>query len=164
MRQQGVESYEDLAGGRPRCCCCWKLSYLRSCKTSSPRWRSERPPIVFDGEIRHWVRILLALTRPYLGTARIMSNAFADMTYSGGSRSSDSIFFLPAFRSRFSCARLDRISFARRSARIRCSWLRSGTAVAVSTEGTIGGGDYMPAAAARKGGLGLATKFASTLG
>ena len=55
-------------------------AYMRSWPTSSPRWRSERPPIVFDGEIRHWVRILFALTRPYLGTARIMSNAFADMT------------------------------------------------------------------------------------
>ena len=63
--------------------------YRRSCETSSPRWRCERPPIVFDGEIRHWVRILFAFTRPYFGTARIMSNAFADSTYSGGSSSSD---------------------------------------------------------------------------
>src|SRR5215211_9161219 len=127
--------------------------------TSSARWRSESPPIVFDGEIRHWVRILFAFTRPYFGTARIMSKAFADMTYSGGSRSRDSIFALPALRSRFSCARFDRISLARRRARNRCSWLRSGTAVAVSTEGTIGGGDYMPADAARKGGFCLSDEI-----
>ena len=44
------------------------------------RWRSERPPIVFEGEIRHWLRILFAFTRPYFGTARIMSKAFAEST------------------------------------------------------------------------------------
>jgi hypothetical protein len=60
--------------------CGRRENYRRSCATSSPRWRCERPPIVFDGEMRHWVRILFALTRPYFGTARIMSNAFADMT------------------------------------------------------------------------------------
>ena len=64
----------------PRCRRFRSAAYKRSWPTSSPRWRWERPPIVFDGEIRHWVRILFALTRPYLGTARIMSNAFADMT------------------------------------------------------------------------------------
>ena len=47
--------------------------------------------MVFDGEILHWVRILFAFTRPYFGTARIMSNAFADRTQSGGSSSSFSI-------------------------------------------------------------------------
>ena len=41
---------------------------------------AERPPIVFEGEIRHWVRILFAFTRPYFGTARIMSKAFAEST------------------------------------------------------------------------------------
>ena len=52
---------------------------------SSVRWRWERPPIVFDGEIRHWFRIRLALTRPYLGTARSMSKTLAVNRYSGGS-------------------------------------------------------------------------------
>ena len=59
--------------------------YLRSCATSSARWRSERPPIVFDGEIRHWLRIRFVFTRPYFGTAISMSITFAVCTYSGGS-------------------------------------------------------------------------------
>src|SRR5918998_2138536 len=120
-------------------------------ETSSARWRSESPPIVFEGEIRHWVRILFAFTRPYFGTARIMSNAFAERTYSGGSRSSFSILTLPALRSRLSCARAERISFALRRALIRCSWDLSGTAAGVSTEGAIWRGEYIPEAPGRKG-------------
>ena len=54
-------------------------------ETNSVRWRSERPPIVFDGEILHWFRIRLVFTRPYLGTARSMSKTLAVITYSGGS-------------------------------------------------------------------------------
>ena len=53
-------------------------------ETSSLRWRSERPPIVLLGAIRHWARALLAFTLPYLGTASSMSNTFAVSTYSGG--------------------------------------------------------------------------------
>ena len=56
--------------------------------TSSARWRTERPPIVFDGEIRHWLRIRFTFTRPYLGTASIRSKTFAEPRYSGGSISS----------------------------------------------------------------------------
>src|SRR5215210_7527957 len=93
--------------------------------------------MVFDGEMRHWPRILLAFTRPYFGTARIMSKAFAERTYSGGSSNRVSIFIFPAFRSRLSCARAVRIWLARPSARILCSLVLSGTAE-VSTEGAIG--------------------------
>ena len=49
----------------------------RSSATSSPRWRSESPPRVLLGEILHWDRILLTLTRPYLGTASSRSNTLA---------------------------------------------------------------------------------------
>ena len=48
-----------------------------------------------------------------------MSKALAERTYSGGFSRSVSIFALPAFKSRFSFARLLRISFARLRARIR---------------------------------------------
>ena len=49
-------------------------------ETSSPRCRSDSPPIVFDGEILHWLRILLVFTRPYLGTASSMSKTLAVST------------------------------------------------------------------------------------
>ena len=55
-----------------------------SMETSSVRWRCERPPIVFDGEMRQCWRTLLTFTRPYLGTARSMSNTLAVSTNSGG--------------------------------------------------------------------------------
>ena len=45
--------------------------------TSSPRWRSDRPPTVLLGEILHWPRILFTFTRPYLGTASSRSNTLA---------------------------------------------------------------------------------------
>ena len=41
--------------------------------------------MVLVGEIRHWLRIRFALTRPYFGTARIMSKTLAESTHSGGS-------------------------------------------------------------------------------
>src|SRR3954452_20089700 len=103
--------------------------YLRSCPTSSARWRSERPPMVLDGEMRHWLRIRLVLTRPYFGTAISMSMTFAVWTYSGGSISSVWILTLLAFRSRFSCARFERMSFALRRASIRWSSDLSGAAL-----------------------------------
>src|SRR3954451_12400753 len=105
------------------------LRYLRSCATSSARWRSERPPIVFDGEILHWLRIRLVLTRPYLGTAISMSMTFAVWTYSGGSISSVWMLTLLAFGSRFSCARFERMSLALRRASIRWSSDLSGAAL-----------------------------------
>jgi len=46
------------------------------------RWRSERPPMVLLGEIRHCVRMRLTFTRPYFGTARSRSedpSQFADI-------------------------------------------------------------------------------------
>ena len=64
------------------------LSRAAMAQTSSVRWRSERPPIVLLGEMRHWLRILLTFTRPYLGTASSMSKTFAVSTHSGGSSSS----------------------------------------------------------------------------
>src|SRR5215211_438079 len=120
--------------------------------TSSARWRSLRPPMVFDGEMRHWVRILFAFTRPYLGTAMMTSKAFAVCTYYGGSSRSFSTLTLPAFRSRFSLARAERMSFAFRRAFILCSLVLSGTAAEVSTEAAIGGGDHIPVTCGRKGG------------
>ena len=83
------------------------------------RWRSERPPIVFEGEIRHWLRIRLVFTRPYLGTASSMSKTFAVITYSGGSSRIAWMLARLAFRSFFSLARAVRMSFARLSASIR---------------------------------------------
>ena len=78
-------------------------------RRSSVRWRSERPPIVLLGEMRHCCRILLAFTRPYFGTASSMSKTFAVSTYSGGSSSSVWIDTRPALRSRLSWARRVRI-------------------------------------------------------
>src|SRR6266480_7536249 len=103
--------------------------YLRSCATSSARWRSERPPIVFDGEILHWLRIRFVFTRPYLGTAISMSMTLAVWTYSGGSMSNVWILTLLPFRSRFSWARFDRMSLALRRASIRWSSDLSGAAL-----------------------------------
>ena len=111
-------------------------------QTSSARWRSERPPIVFDGEIRHWLRIRLVFTRPYLGTARSMSKTLAVSTYSGGSSSSAWMLALPAFRSFFSLARAVRMSLARLSASIRWSSDLSGAAAEVLTGGGHVGGEY----------------------
>ena len=51
--------------------------------TSSPRCRSESPPIVLLGEIRHCERILLTFTRPYFGTASRRSKTLAVSRYSG---------------------------------------------------------------------------------
>ena len=73
------------------------------------RWRSERPPIVLLGEIRHCCRTLLTFTRPYFGTARSMSKTLAVSTYSGGSSRSSWIDTRPPLRSRLSCARRVRI-------------------------------------------------------
>ena len=121
--------------------------------TSSARWRSERPPIVFDGEIRHWLRIRFALTRPYFGTARIMSKAFADSTYSGGSSSSVSILHLAGLQVALQLgARRCGSRWPCRSAFIRWSLVLSGTAAAVSTEAAIGRRrSYTRGWAARKG-------------
>src|SRR5438128_9594805 len=76
--------------------------------------------------MRQWARILLTFTRPYLGTARSMSNTFAVSTYSGGSSSSEWIDKRPDFRSRLSWARLMRIWLALASASIRWFSERSG--------------------------------------
>src|SRR6185436_4199344 len=83
---------------------------------------------VFDGEIRHVCRTLLTLTRPYFGTASIMSNTLAVSTQSGGCRSTSWIEARPALRSRLSCARRVRIWFARLRASIRCTRDLSGVA------------------------------------
>src|SRR3954463_4310516 len=108
--------------------------YLRSCATSSARWRSEIPPMVFDGEIRHWLRIRFVFTRPYLGTARSMSKTFAVWTYSGGSSRIVWMLARFAFRSFFGLARAVRMSLARLRASIRWSSDRSGAAKEDLTE------------------------------
>src|SRR5829696_1657306 len=93
--------------------------------------------------MRHCVRILLAFTRPYFGTANRRSKTFAVSTYVGGSISNSWIAVRPALRSRLSCARFVRISLARISAIIRWSRERSGAVacfVGVSlATGGIGG-------------------------
>src|SRR4051794_4934254 len=96
---------------------------------SSARWRSERPPMVFEGEMRQTCKTLLTFTRPYFGTASSMSKTFAVSMYSGGSISSRWMLARPALRSRFKDARLVRISFARWSASMRWTRERSGAAV-----------------------------------
>src|SRR5579872_2359182 len=82
--------------------------------------------MVLLGAMRQWARILLTLTRPYLGTASSMSKTLAVSTYSGGASSSEWIERRPDFRSRLSWARWMRIWFALASASMR--WLsdRSG--------------------------------------
>jgi len=52
----------------------------RSSPTSSARWRSLRPPTVFDWLMRHWFRKRAALTRPNFGTAISMSKTLAVST------------------------------------------------------------------------------------
>src|ERR1700752_472439 len=96
---------------------------------SSARWRSERPPMVLEGEMRHTCKTLFTFTRPYFGTTSSMSKTFAVSMYSGGSSSRTWMLARPAFRSRFSAARLVRISFARWSASMRWTRERSGAAV-----------------------------------
>src|SRR3954471_729585 len=98
--------------------------------------------MVFDGEIRHWFRIRLVFTRPYLGTAISMSMTLAVWTYSGGSMSSVWIFCLLPLRSRFSWARLERMSFALLRASIRWSSDRSGAALEDWTGACIGAAVY----------------------
>src|SRR5688572_6971178 len=97
--------------------------------------------MVLLGEMRHWVRIRLALTRPYLGTASSRSNTFAVSRYSGGSSKSAWIWALPAFRSRFRRARWVRISLARLSASMRCVKDRSGAAPEVVLDGVSAAGE-----------------------
>src|SRR4051795_7961106 len=117
--------------------------YRRSMETSSARWRCERPPIVLLGEMRHWTSTLLTFTRPYFGTARSMSKTLAVSMYAGGSRRRSWIFTRPPLRSRLSCARRVRISFARWRASIRWTRERSGAAtvglVGVFVAGGMGG-------------------------
>src|SRR3954464_1787180 len=105
------------------------LPYLLSIETSSVRWRGDRPPMVFEGEMRHSCKTLFTFTRPYFGTASSRSKTLAEWTYSGGSSSRSWMLTLPAFRSRLSVARLWRISFARWSASMRWTSERSGAAV-----------------------------------
>ena len=126
-------------------------------ETSSARWRSDKPPIVFDGEIRHWLRIRFVFTRPYFGTASSMSKTLAVSTYSGGSSSSAWMLALPAFRSFFSFARAVRMSLARLSASIRWSSERSGAAAEVLT----GAGIWAASIAAARGRARPRTPFTS---
>src|SRR5207248_9977145 len=107
--------------------------------------------MVLLGEIRHCWRILLAFTRPYLGTASSMSKTFAVSTHAGGSSSSRWIEARPDLRSRLSCARLVRISLARWSASIPCINDRSGAAVrgSESVTGAMDGDTTYPHAAGK---------------
>ena len=70
----GPEMTNSLGRRAPR-----RLSGSSSA-TSSARWRSERPPTVFDWLIRHWFRQRVAFTRPNFGTASSMSKTFAVST------------------------------------------------------------------------------------
>ena len=109
-----------------------RRAYLRRSETSSVRWRSERPPIVLLGEMRQVCRTLFALTRPYLGPPAAGRTPSPWRGSPGASRSSPSMDTRPPLRSRLSCARRVRISFARRSASMRWWRLRSGAARAWS--------------------------------
>src|ERR1700722_1214767 len=91
--------------------------------------------MVLLGAIRQWVRILLTLTRPYFGTASIMSKTLAVSTYSGGFSRSLWIESRPAFRSRLSWARSVRMRLALASASIR--WLRERSGAAECFEGVV---------------------------
>ena len=78
-RTQGA--WRALHASEPRTAICAGFSGRATAQlTSSLRWRSDSPPIVFEGEIRHWLRIRFAFTRPYLGTARSMSKTLAVIT------------------------------------------------------------------------------------
>src|SRR5438876_3873083 len=93
---------------------------------SSARWRSDRPPTVFDWLMRHWFRNRAALTRPNFGTAISMSKTFAVETNSGGLLRICSICTRPSFKSFFSCARRTRMSLALLRASMRWSRERAG--------------------------------------
>ena len=95
--------------------------------------------MVFDGEIRQVWRILLAFTRPYFGTAKSMSKTLAVSRNSGGLSRSWWIDTRPAFRSRLSCARRVRMTFAFWRASIR--WLRLRSGAAVCLVGELAAGD-----------------------
>src|ERR1019366_4909515 len=99
--------------------------------------------MVLLGAMRQWARILLTFARPYLGTARSMSNTLAVSTYSGGLSKSEWIERRPAFRSRLSSARLTRISFALASASIL--WFRDRSGAMEGLE------DVVPVASAMGG-------------
>ena len=73
-----------------------------------------------------WLSSRAAFTRPNLGTAMSMSKTFAVETNSGGVRRICSMWTRPALRSRLSCARRTRTSFALWSASIRWSSERAG--------------------------------------
>jgi hypothetical protein len=105
---------------------------------SSTRWRAVRPANVLLGETRQLLRILVAFTRPTLGRASIMSKTLAVSRYSGGSSSRALMDSLPALRSRLSCDRVVRTSFALLSALRRWSGLRLGVAECSSGELWIG--------------------------
>src|SRR3954452_4630823 len=113
---------------------------------SSWRWRSERPPTVFDWLIRHWFSRRAAFTRPNFGTAINMSKTLAVETYSGGSLRICSMETVPDFRSFFNCARLTRMSFARLRASMRWSSERTGACTWV-WGGTMSAASYQPASA-----------------
>src|SRR5260221_13666067 len=107
------------------------------------RWRSERPPTVFDWLMRHWLSRGAAFTRPNFGTAISMSNTLAVETYSGGSPRICSMETVPSFRSFFNCARFTRMSFARLRASILWSNERTGACTCV-WGGTMRAALYQP--------------------
>src|SRR5215207_3830715 len=118
--------------------------------------------MVLLGEMRHWVRTLLTFTRPYFGTASIMSKTLAVSTQSGGSLRICVIDTRAPLRSRLSWARRERIWLARCSASIRWCSERSGVAVCfgvvVWDGGDIGGRVYSRSGAVQA----LFAQFGST--
>ena len=72
-----------------------------------------------DGAIRHWLSERAALAGPTFGSASRSSYTFAVLANSGGWAMMSSIRTLPDASSLFSPARLIRISFACRNARMR---------------------------------------------
>ena len=87
---------------------------------------------VLLGEMRQRCRTLVTFTRPYRGTASMMSATFAECTHSGGSSRTVSMRIRPAFRSRFRQARSVRTALASFRASSRCDGERSGVAARAS--------------------------------
>ena len=82
------------------------------------RWEGAK--LAAFGMTRHRSNNLLALTRPYFGTASTRSRTLAVATHGGGSERTVEMVTSPLRRASLSRARSERMSFARRRASIRC--------------------------------------------
>ena len=88
----------------------------RKNSTSETRWRLLRPMTAFEWAIPQRLSARSAFTGPMPGKARSRSRTIAVCAHAGGSLSTSGNPTRPARRSRFSCAREQRTSFAWASA------------------------------------------------